>query len=117
MRDGNEFQRTLSAIACSALREFSRRDGHQCDPEGPFLALKTKPMEFGPENPHPVVASIRNRGHRQLKTRRHGTLYVAADHIGQFTQYVAHVIVYRVRWFHRQKPAGEPARLPSIALE
>src|SRR5882757_6000846 len=64
MRDGKEFLRTLPSIAWPICRELFRRDGQEGNPEGPFRTLKPQPvMDFGPPKAHPIVASVRDRGH------------------------------------------------------
>jgi hypothetical protein len=52
-----------------------------------------------------------------LNSCRHATLHVSANHVGQFAEYVAHVIVHNAGWVHGENSASELAGLLWIAIE
>jgi hypothetical protein len=92
--------------------------GEGRDPKEAIVALKGNPLPgLHPADPQRVVASIHYGGHGEQDPGAQHTLQVAADHVGQLTENVAHHIVHRIGRIHGEEASREAAGLAPVALQ
>jgi hypothetical protein len=92
--------------------------GKEGDPEGVVSAFESDPLlKFCTANAEAIIGPVGDRRHRETESAGQGALQVSTDHIGQFAEDIADVVIDIAGGSDGEKPACKLAGLLPAALE